>query len=81
MIEEVDLDELVNQVAKRIIARQNATGERWIDAKDAMKLLGIKSTTTLQKYRDEHRIRFLKRSKKIIKYDRLSIEGYLDKNA
>ena len=46
-----------------------------------MKLLGIKSKTTLQKLRDNGDIRFSQPIKKIIRYDRLSIEDYLDKHA
>lgn len=42
LIEEGDLDELVYQVSKRIIARYREKAEKWIDADEAMKLLGIK---------------------------------------
>jgi len=66
MIEEGDLDELVDQVAKRIIARYSRRTEQWIDAEEAMKLLGIKSMSTLQKYRDEGRFRFSQKDRKII---------------
>lgn len=55
--------------------------ERWIDGEDAMKKLGVSSPTTLQKYRDEGKIRFSQPSRKIILYDRLSIDEFLEKNA
>lgn len=80
LIEEGDLDELVYQVSKRIIARYGQKTEKWIDADEAMKLLGIKSATTLQRYRDEGRFRFSQKDGRIIKYDRFSINEYLEKN-
>ncbi|MEP7218857.1 MAG: helix-turn-helix domain-containing protein [Bacteroidota bacterium] len=46
-----------------------------------MRLLNIKSRTTLQKLRDEGKIRFSQPQKKIILYDRDSIEAYLQKHA
>ena len=54
--------------------------EKWIDTDEAMKLLGIKSATTLQRYRDEGRFRFSQKDRRIIKYDRFSINEYLKKN-
>ncbi|MEO9804809.1 MAG: helix-turn-helix domain-containing protein [Reichenbachiella sp.] len=81
MIEEGDLDELVNQVSRRLIAQHTAPVERWIDTDEAMKKLRIKSKTTLQKYRDEGRIRFHQKDKKTILYDQFSINKYLENNA
>ena len=52
---------------------------KWIDAEEAMLLLNIKSTTTLQKLRDEGKIRFSQPQKKIILYDRDSINEYIEK--
>ena len=46
-----------------------------------MEILGIKSKGTLQKLRDEGKIRFSQPEKKIILYDRESIEQYLEKHA
>ena len=54
---------------------------RWINEKEAMELLSISSRTTLQKYRDEGRIRFTQPSKKVILYDRESILAFLDNHA
>lgn len=81
LIEEGDLDELIRQVSQRIIEKQNVPDQKWIDQKQAMKQLGISSTSTLQKYRDEGLIRFTQPSRKIILYDRHSIEAFLEKNA
>lgn len=55
--------------------------ERWIDDKEAMKLLNIKAKSTLQQLRDEGKIRFSQPQKRVILYDRQSIYTYLDKHA
>ncbi len=82
MIEEGDLEVLAEQIAQRLLAnKKEGNKERWITADEAMRLLGIKSTTTLQKYRDEGLIRFSQPSKRIIQYDRFSIDEFLEKNA
>ena len=81
MIEEGDLDELIDRVAQRIMTKYAAPQERWVDTQTVMKILKIKSKSTLQKYRDEGRIRFHQKDKKTILYDRLSIDEYLEKNA
>jgi hypothetical protein len=46
-----------------------------------MKKLRKKSKTTLQKLRDEGKVRFTQPEKKIILYDVQSIEKYLEDNA
>lgn len=43
---------------------------KWIDGEEAMQVLRIKSKTTLQKLRDEGKIRFSQPEKKIILYVR-----------
>lgn len=55
--------------------------DRWVADEEAMRLLNIKSRTTLQNLRDEGKIRFSQPQKKIILYDRFSIESYLEKHA
>ena len=59
----------------------NTVHDRWLDSEEAMRLLNIKSSTTLQKLRDEGCIRFSQPQKRIIVYDRESIESYLEKHA
>jgi len=46
---------------------------KWMEKKEAMRALRIKSPTTLQKLRDEGKIRFSQPEKKHIVYDRDSI--------
>ncbi|WP_406684330.1 helix-turn-helix domain-containing protein [Seonamhaeicola sp. MEBiC1930] len=54
---------------------------KWIDGDEAMKLLNISSKTTLQKLRDEGKVRFSQPQKRIILYDRNSIDEYLELHA
>ena len=71
---------LIQEVVKRFETDKPEV-DKWINQPEAMKLLRIKSKTTLQKLRDEGSIRFAQPSKKMILYDRDSIMDYLDKNA
>lgn len=80
-LEEKAFYELVEQVVARLNEKNGRDKERWINDEEAMQLLNIKSKTTLQKLRDEGRIRFSQPQKKVILYDRESIYKYLDDNA
>ncbi|QJD96642.1 helix-turn-helix domain-containing protein [Mucilaginibacter robiniae] len=53
-------------------------GDKWVSGTEAMNILRIKSKTTLQKLRDEGKIRFTQPEKKIVLYDRDSIIAYLE---
>jgi len=72
---------LIDQVVSRIKDKEKITAVKWISGEETMKLLRITSKTTLQKLRDEGKVRFSQPEKKIILYDRESIEDYLNKNA
>jgi hypothetical protein len=72
---------LVEQVVERLKAAHNQKEDKWISDDEAMHLLNIKSKTTLQKLRDEGKIRFSQPQKKVILYDRESLNTYLEKNA
>jgi len=72
---------LINEVVERIREKEKITLDKWIDNDEAMRLLNIKSKTTLQQLRDEGKIRYTQPQKKIILYDRDSINSYLDKHA
>lgn len=72
---------LIEEVVARLSEKHGDEKEKWIADEQAMYLLGIKSKTTLQKLRDEGKIRFSQPQKKIILYDRESIDAYLEKNA
>lgn len=80
-LEETAFYKLVEQVVERLKMTQGDKREKWISDDEAMTLLNIKSKTTLQKLRDEGRVRFSQPQRKIILYDRDSIDEYLEKNA
>ncbi len=72
--------DLIEKVVKRIKDQHNIKEDKWISREEAMKKLRITSKTTLQKLRDEGKIRFTQPEKKIILYDIDSINGYLGKH-
>jgi hypothetical protein len=80
-LEEVAFYALVEQVVSRLKETNSDKKDKWLSDQEAMQLLNIKSKTTLQKLRDEGKIRYSQPQKKIILYDRDSIEAYLNKNA
>lgn len=80
-LEETAFYELVEQVVARLGKKQADKNEKWLNDVEAMKLLNVTSKTTMQKLRDEGKIRFSQPQKKIILYDHESIMTYLDKNA
>ena len=72
---------LIDEVVERLREKHGEEKEKWVSGEQAMQLLNITSKTTLQKLRDEGRIRFSQPQKKIILYDRDSINSYLEMNA
>jgi len=72
---------LIDRVVKRIKEKHDIKEDKWISGEEAMQKLRITSKTTLQKFRDEGRIRFTQPDKKIILYDTDSINDYLDKHS
>ncbi|ADB37999.1 helix-turn-helix domain-containing protein [Spirosoma linguale] len=80
-LEEEAFYSLVEQVVARLREKNGQEQDQWVSDDEAMQLLKIKSKTTLQKLRDEGKIRFSQPQKKIILYDRDSIKMYLEKNA
>jgi len=72
---------LVAKVVDRLKSGQPKEQPRWIGPDETMSLLHIKSDTTLQKLRDEGKIRFTQPQKKIILYDRDSVMKYLESHA
>jgi hypothetical protein len=72
---------LIDKVVDYIKSQNEVKEEKWISGEKAMLMLDITSKTTLQRFRDEGRIRFSQFGKKNIVYDRDSINDYLEKNA
>lgn len=71
---------LIDRVLERIREKESLLEDMWISGEEAMHKLRITSKTTLQKLRDEGKIRFSQPEKKIILYDSNSIQQYLEKN-
>ncbi len=71
---------LLEQAIQRILKNQEIKEDKWISAREAMRLLRISSKTTLQKLRDTGEIRFSQDQKRIL-YDRDSICAYLERKA
>lgn len=72
---------LIDTVIARIKEKQKIAEDKWISGEEAMRKLRITSKTTLQKLRDEGKIRFSQPEKKIILYDTDSIHEYLEKHS
>lgn len=72
---------LVEQVVARLKDLHGPREDKWISDEEAMRMLRIKSKTTLQQYRDQGKVRFSQPQKKIILYDRESILKFLEDNA
>jgi len=82
-IEEKDFHKLLERAVEKLSKQVNRPLDRWIDGEEAMQKLRVKSTTTLQRLRDNGKIRFFQdpEHRKHILYDRESIDEYLDKHA
>lgn len=57
---------------------QTTIGDKWVSGEEAMRMLRITSKTTLQKFRDEGKIRYSQPEKKIILYDADSIRDFIE---
>ncbi len=79
-LEEEAFYALFNKVVEHIGSKHKDKPDRWIDGAEAMSMLKISSKTTLQKFRDEGKIRFSQPEKKVILYDRNSINEYIEKH-
>ena len=53
---------------------------KWIKEQEAMQLLGIKSKSTMQEYRNDGKVRYSQPSRKVILYDRDSILELIQKS-
>ncbi|MCW3121929.1 MAG: hypothetical protein JWQ38_1421 [Flavipsychrobacter sp.] len=72
---------LVEQVFERLKDKEKTKEDKWISGEEAMLKLRINSKTTLQKLRNEGKVRFSQPEKKHIVYDLASIYEYLEKHA
>ena len=80
-LEDAAFYSLIEQVFERLKYKERVKEDTWISADEAMQKLRISSKTTLQKLRDEGKIRFSQPEKRHIVYDLNSIYNYLEKHA
>lgn len=80
-LEEIAFYELVETVVERMQQKNASAAARWLNTDEAMSFLNIKSKTTMQQLRDSGKIRYTQPQKRIILYDRESLEAYLEENA
>lgn len=73
--------ELLEQAVERLKQVQNVKEDRWVPTDEAMRLLGIKSKTTLQDLRNKGKIRYSQQGRRVILYDKSSIMDHLETNA
>ncbi|TFF37272.1 helix-turn-helix domain-containing protein [Mucilaginibacter psychrotolerans] len=78
-LEEPAFFELIDILYERLKGRE--TPDKWIPGESVMSMLNISSPTTLQKLRDTGAFRISQLSKKVILYDRESVEEYIEKHA
>ncbi len=71
---------LIEKVVEWVKEKNGLKEDKWISSEEAMMKLRISSKTTLQKLRDEGKIRFSQPEKKLILYDTNSLYQYLEKN-
>ena len=68
----------IETLLERFKLTQKQEQDKWISGSEAMRMLRIKSRATLQKMRDEGRIRYSQPEKKILLYDTESILAYIE---
>lgn len=79
-IEENAFYELIEIVVKRL-EEKRIQDDLWISGEEVMKLLHIKSRSTLQKLRDTGEIRYSQYGRKVILYEKASALEFLEKYA
>jgi hypothetical protein len=79
-LEKEDLKELLEDIFTGFQNQKQSNFPDYISAKEAMKLFGIRSSTTLKKYVDSNDIKIKQTSKRKILYSRKSIMNFLEKD-
>ncbi len=79
--DEIAFYKILDKVTEYIKEKHSIQRDKWISGEEAMAMMRITSKTTLQKFRDEGKIKFSQPEKKIILYDSDSISEFLEKNS
>ncbi|MEL6837586.1 MAG: helix-turn-helix domain-containing protein [Bacteroidota bacterium] len=80
-MDEQRIKKLVDNLITELEERFGKQESNWIHDTEAMKILGIRSKTTLQKLRQSDAIRYSQPSRGIIMYCRESLEAYMSEHA
>lgn len=80
-LEEEAFYTLLDKSVEYLESKRNNAPRKWIGEEDAAAMLNGVSKSTLQRMRNNGDIGYTQPSRKIILYDRDSINEYLDKNA
>ena len=80
-IEEQSFYQLLDKVITEMEQKFGKKEDEWIHETNAMKLLGIRSKTSMQRLRDHDMIKFTQPSRKIILYHKPSLLEYLESHA
>ncbi len=79
-IEENAFFELIETVVNRL-EKKREQDDLWLSREEVMRLLQIKSKSTLQKLRDTGQIRYSQYGTRIILYDKASTLEFLERHA
>jgi len=80
-LEEEAFYTLLEQCVERLESKRQSAPRKWIGEGEAVTMLDGVSKSTLQRLRNNGDIGFTQPSRKIILYDRESIEAYLEKHS
>jgi hypothetical protein len=80
-LEDRAFEALVERLTSEFRAKEIQSDSKWIKLEQLMSLLGVKSKTTIQKLRDEGKIKYAQINKKTILYDRFSVDDFLEANS
>ncbi|MFY0599313.1 MAG: helix-turn-helix domain-containing protein [Cyclobacteriaceae bacterium] len=80
-LEEQAFFDLVERVVEHLGIQNQEEDWKWVSEEKAMALLGVSSKTTMQELRNNREIEFSQPRKKLISYNRDSIDEYLEKHA
>lgn len=80
-IEEQSFYELLDKLYERFEEKYGKQESEWVDEKEAMQILNIRSKSTLSSYRNQDLIRFSQSSRKLILYHKPSLIAFIESHA
>lgn len=83
-LQEEAFHKLIEEVVSRLSDKHDSGGKpewKWVPEEKAKELLNVKSRSMMQELRDNGEVRFSQPRKRIILYDRDSLNEYLERHA